>query len=143
MSLKAIIDASFITDRTEYDNFMAQYRIDHAACPKCGSLASCQTLVAYVWNKNPEYPYKDLNSATCRDCGCEHKVHDRVKRILELPKEEVDGLVDMLYECLRSINQEHAFKVVSSVDDGDNSSITFKFDVCKIPEEDYIAFVGY
>ena len=62
---------------------------------------------------------------------------------MELSKEEVDGLVDMLNECLCSANQENSFKVVTSVDDGDNSSITFKFDVCKIPEEEYIAFVGY
>lgn len=65
-------------NRDEYTKFVEQYDKNHTACPVCGSENSMQTLVGYIVDMDHKDEYKDLNRATCTDCGNVHTVHDRV-----------------------------------------------------------------
>ena len=60
----------------EYNEFMNQYDIDHALCPKCKSKGHSSTLVGYILDMANKDDYKDLNRCSCGDT---HTTHDRVK----------------------------------------------------------------
>ena len=62
----------------EYDEFMAQYRKDHACCPKCGAKEHSTTLMAFVMRSDNREAYKDENNCVCSNCGDRHIAHDRV-----------------------------------------------------------------
>lgn len=62
----------------------------------------------------------------------------------ELGEQEVkDRLSSLLYEALESMNQEGSAKVVALDLTPDNESITFKFSIHAIKEDDYVGFAGY
>lgn len=54
------------------------YEKEHAACPKCGALDGCTTLMAYVLNMDHPEAYRDRNRFTCAVCDDTHEVHERV-----------------------------------------------------------------
>lgn len=54
-------------------------------------------------------------------------------------KEKIKQLSDLLNECLETANQEHSFKVRGI----ENGKFVVEFDICEIPEEGYLAFLGY
>lgn len=61
--------------------FMKQYKIQHECCPNCGESDNYRsTLVGFAFNS--EYPdsYRDLNDATCGECGNRHTIHSRVPK---------------------------------------------------------------
>jgi transcription elongation factor Elf1 len=66
------------TPRPEYDEFIKNYKFQHAACLKCGHTGCSTTLVGYILNMNKKEEYKNLNWCTCTNCGDKHRVHDRV-----------------------------------------------------------------
>lgn len=63
-----------------YNNFMAQYKLKHKCCPKCGAISHRSTLVGYVFNSDSPDTYKDQNRCTCIECGDIHTTHDRVAK---------------------------------------------------------------
>lgn len=71
-----------LADRPEQDRrsdeFHQAYAAQHAACPKCGALDGCATLVAYVLNMDHPDAYRDSNRFTCANCDDTHEVHERV-----------------------------------------------------------------
>lgn len=64
-----------------YRNFMQEYKIQHAACPKCGGLDYTTTLAGYTFNSDNPEQYKDLNTCECSMCHNRHTAHDRVPKI--------------------------------------------------------------
>lgn len=66
---------------TDRQNFMKQYKEDHALCPNCGIEGyHTQTLTAFIfYNDRPE-EYKDLNRCICMKCKNIHTYHDRTKK---------------------------------------------------------------
>jgi hypothetical protein len=64
--------------------FMNQYKEDHACCPKCGELSCRATLMGYVFNSNSPHTYKNLNRCTCVTCGDMHTKHDRVPKAMRI-----------------------------------------------------------
>jgi len=62
----------------EYDNFMYEYNILHASCPKCGETECTTTLVGYPLDMNKKEEYKDLNRCVCSKCNDVHTVHNRL-----------------------------------------------------------------
>ncbi len=80
---RGIIYAPFImvqaseNSRPEYDNFMKEYDLKHASCPKCGHHECTSTLVGYALDMDNKEDYKDLNKCVCQRCGNVHTMHDR------------------------------------------------------------------
>lgn len=75
-----IIEESDGVSDEEYTAFMEEYRINHAACPKCGSTSYVTTLVGYAFYRDDKDKYKDLNRCTCTNCSDIHTKHSRVKK---------------------------------------------------------------
>jgi hypothetical protein len=71
-------DEKFLESENKIEAFRKQYRIDHAACPKCGSTSHYSTLAGFVMYADRLDDYKDLNDCTCSSCGDEHTAHERV-----------------------------------------------------------------
>ena len=71
-------DEKFEENRKKREAFREQYRIDHAACPKCGETSHMSTLVAYAMDTDRLEDYKDLNTCTCTRCRDKHTAHERV-----------------------------------------------------------------
>ena len=70
----------FLSDeRKEYEKVIKQYHLDHARCPKCGSVSHSTTYVGYILHMDRKDEYKDLNKCVCSNCGDVHTTHDRVK----------------------------------------------------------------
>lgn len=65
-------------NRKEYDKFMAQYKKDHAVCPKCGDKNHSSTLAGYIMYSDRREEFKDLNDCVCSKCGDKHIYHERV-----------------------------------------------------------------
>jgi hypothetical protein len=63
------------------EDFMKQYKIEHAACPNCGDLRHTTTLVSYIYHSNRPDEYKNLNNCVCSHCGNKHTTHDRIKKL--------------------------------------------------------------
>lgn len=60
------------------NNFMNQYRKDHALCPKCKSSTHSSTLAGFIFYADKADEYKDLNNCVCSRCGDRHTTHERV-----------------------------------------------------------------
>lgn len=59
-------------------NFMNQYKKDHALCPKCRHSAHSTTLAGYIYYADRPDDYKDQNTCVCSHCKDRHTVHERV-----------------------------------------------------------------
>ena len=65
--------------RIECKNFLKEYKINHAKCPKCGAESHSTTYVGYILHMDKKDEYKDLNKCVFSECGNVHTTHDRVK----------------------------------------------------------------
>lgn len=65
--------------RIECKNFLKEYKINHAKCPKCGAESHSTTYVGYILHMDKKDEYKDLNKCVCSECGNVHTTHDRVR----------------------------------------------------------------
>lgn len=65
-----------------YKEFMAAYRKQHAACPRCGSVRGIVTLSGYCFNSDKPEEYRDLNDFSCDQCGNTHTVHERAPNMV-------------------------------------------------------------
>lgn len=73
-------ELEFLTEeRKEYKNFLKEYKINHAKCPKCGAESQSTTYIGYILHMDKKDEYKDLNRCVCSECGDVHTTHDRVK----------------------------------------------------------------
>lgn len=71
-------DEKFEETHKKVEAFRKQYRIDHAACPKCGATSHMSTLAGFIMIADKLDEYKDLNDCTCSSCGDKHTAHERV-----------------------------------------------------------------
>jgi RNA polymerase subunit RPABC4/transcription elongation factor Spt4 len=71
--------SNYNNQHTIYEQYMAQYVLDHECCPNCGETSHSSTYVGFLFNTDQPESYKDLNKAGCK-CGHKHTIHDRVPR---------------------------------------------------------------